>query len=146
MDKLRWALVIAALAVGTAQDLRGQELPKASKFPDADWYQVTYYRFKPGKVAEARSILYDHLIPTDKVAGRDVLNFDYRVGEWHHIAFFPLPEGAQDLTWQLNPVGERWNEELAKKLGGPREATELLSRWNDLIDETKTEVVMRRKP
>ena len=142
----RRSLILAAFALCLPLAARAQELPKANKFEAADWYQVTYYRFKPGKVAEARTLLYDHLIPTDRAAGRDVVNYDVRVGEWHHVAFFPMPEGASDLEWRINPQGERWQAELAKKMGGARQATELLDRWNALIEASKTEIVMRRRP
>ena len=142
----RRSLILAALAFCLPISVRAQELPKANKFEASDWYLVTYYRFKPGKAAEARDILYDHFIPTDRAAGREVANYDTRIGDWHHIAFFPMPEGAADLEWRVNPLGERFQAELAKKLGGARQATELMDKWNALIEETKTEVVMRRRP
>ena len=144
MSKLSIVLFAFALVITVTPFATAQELPKAAKYENVIWYHVGYYKFKPGKVDDALKLIYDHFVPADKAAGREVLNFDMRIGEWHHVAYFPMDDGASGLAWKFAPNQEKFQAELAKQLGGVEKALELLAKWNELVVDSKEEIVMRR--
>ena len=144
MNKLSMVLSAFAFVLMMTHFANAQELPKAAKYENVNWYQVEYFKFKPGKADDALNIIYDHFVPADKAAGREIINFDTRIGEWHHVAYFPMEDGASGLAWKVAPKDEKWWAALAKQLGGATKALELLAKWGELVAETKSEIVMRR--
>ena len=123
-----------------------QELPKATKYEKVTWYTVGYYKFKPGKTDDVQKLLTDYFIPADKASGRAVINFDYLTGDWHHVAYFPMDGGASGLEWRVAPNDEKWWAALAKIAGGVEKAQELNDKFNEMVEESKTEVAMRPIP
>ena len=144
MSKLSIVLFAIAVVLMVTQFGNAQELPKAAKYENVTWYQVVYVKFKPGKVDDALKIIYDHFVQADKKSGREIINFDTRTGEWHHVVYFPMEDGASGLAWTVAPKGEKWWAELAKQLGGEKKAQELLAKFNELVADSKSEIVMRR--
>ena len=131
--------MFVALPVAVAQ-----ELPKAAKHENVKWYTVTYVKFVTSKAEDAQKLLTDYFIPADKASGRDVINFDTKVGEWDHIAFFPIEGGVAGLEWSVAPNEEKWWSALAKLAGSAAKAQALMDQYNESIAYSKSEVVMRQ--
>ena len=144
MSKLSIVLFAFAFVLTVTHLANAQELPKAAKYENVTWYPVGYFKFKPGKVDDALKIIYDHFVPADKASGREIINFDTRTGEWHHVVYFPMEDGASGLAWKVAPKGEKWWAELAKQLGGAKKAQELYAKFNELVADSKSGIVMRR--
>jgi hypothetical protein len=90
-------LFVAASVLAMAFPVIAQELPKATKLRDPEYYTARYVKFKPGKVGEAYGIIRDHFVPVDKAIGRKVIAFHLQTGEWDEVVFFPLKEGPSEL-------------------------------------------------
>ncbi len=144
MSKLSIALFTFAFVLMVIPFANAQELPKAAKYENVTWYQVVSIKFKPGKTGDALKIIYDHFVPADKASGRQYMNFDMRTGEWHHVVYFPMEDGASGLAWKVSPNGEKWWTELAKQLGGAKEAQDLWAKYLELVADSKSEIVMQR--
>ena len=138
---MRWILpLVPLLAIGLNCPIDAQELPKAARISDVQWYQVTFIKFKPGKADEGRQIIADHFIKADEASGRAPTGFTLSTGEWDHVVFFPLAGGPSDLAWGVRPIDERWWAELARLEGGAAGARALVLRFNELIDRIETAV------
>ncbi len=144
MSKLSIVLSAFAFILMVTHFANAQELPKAAKYENVTWYEAVYIKFKPGKADDALKIIYDHFVPADKASGRKIINFDMRIGDWHHVVYFPMEDGASGLAWKVAPKDEKWWAELAKQLGGAKKARELLAKWNELVADSRSEMVMRR--
>jgi len=144
MSKLSIVLSAFAFVLMVTPFANAQELPKAAKYENVTWYQVVYIKFKPVKADDALKIIYDHFVPADKASGREIINFDTRTGEWDHVVYFPMEDGASGLAWKVAPKGEKWWAELAKQLGGAKKAQDLLAKFYELVADRKSEIVMRR--
>ena len=144
MSKFSIVLSAFAFVLMVTHFANAQELPKAAKYENVTWYQVVYVKYKPGKVDDALKIIYDHFVPAGKASGREVINFDMRTGEWHHVVYFPMEDGASGLAWKVGPKVEKWWAELAKQVGGGKEAQDLYAKYIGLIADEKSEIVMRR--
>ena len=139
-------LIIAVFVFGLvlSPSVLAKELPKAAKYENVTWYIVNHTKFKPGKVDEGLKIIYEHFVPTDRAIGRDVITFEPLTGDWDHMVFFPMEDGASGIGWKVTPKGEKWWAEMAKRLGGAEKAQDLWARFNELVAERKSEIVMRR--
>ena len=135
-------LMVVALVFISLPTVKAQELPQAAKYEDATWYVATYYKFKSGMADDALDLVYKYFVPADKAAGRKVIHFDVNIGEWDHIAFFPL-EGPGDLAWQTSPDYVKVLQELVKQRG--IQIIQELDKYENLIAHSRSEVVMRRK-
>ena len=142
MTKYAVLLILIAFVIVSLPAVNAQEVPKATKYADATWYVVTYYKFKSGLADDALDLVYKYFVPADKAAGRRVIHFDVNVGEWDHVAFFPL-EGPGDLAWQIGPSYVKVLQELVKQ-GGNDKLLEI-EKFESYIAHSKSEVVMRRK-
>ena len=137
-----YGLLVIAFVFISFPAINAQELPKATKYTDVTWYSVTYYKFKPGMADNALDLVYKYFVPADKATGRRVIHFDVAIGEWDHIAYFPLDEGPGDLAWEVSPSYEKLIQELVNKLG--------IEKYRELdlesfVAYSKSEIVMRRK-
>ena len=133
-------LFVAGSVLAMAFPVIAQELPKATKFQDAEYYTARYVKFKPGKVGEAYGIIRDHFVPVDKAIGRKVIAFHLQTGEWDQVVFFPLKEGPSELEWITSPTGEKWWAAFAKQEGGAENARELWQKFLGLVAHTKEEI------
>jgi len=121
-----------------------QELPKAEMRQDVDYYVVSYTKFKHGMGDEAMRLIYDHFWPIDKAIGRKVIPFDAMTGEWDHIVYFLLSEGTGELAWKTSMTDEEWMSAFVSREGSFKQAQALLQRFDQLIADSKTEVVMTK--
>ena len=136
------ALLVMMAFVSLSLPVVAQDLPKAAQYEEGTWYVVTYYKFKSGMTDEALDLVYKYLVPADKASGRHVIHFDIIVGEWDHVAYFPM-EGPGDLIWQTEPSYVKLVQELARQ--GGMERVQELDKYESYIDFSRSEVVLRRK-
>ena len=133
-------LFVAASVLAMAFPVFAQELPKATKLKNAEYYTARYVKFKLGKVGEAYGIIRDHFVPVDKAIGRKVIAFHLQTGEWDEVVFFPLKEGPSELGWLTSPTGEKWWAAFAKQEGGTENARELWQKFLGLVARAKEEI------
>lgn len=136
-------LMVMAFAFISLPNITAQELPKATKYKDVTWYGVTYYKFKPGMAGDALNLVYKYFVPADKAAGRKVIHFDGAIGEWDHVAFFPLEGGPADLGWEVSPIYEKVIQNLVKQHGIDKFRE--IEEFQSMIAYSKSELVMRHK-
>jgi hypothetical protein len=105
---------------------------------------MTYYKFVASKAEDAKKLITDYFIPADKASGRDLINFDVRIGEWDHITIYPLEGGVARLEWNETPNDEKWWGSFAKLAGGAARAQALMDQFNESIAHSKSEVLMRQ--
>lgn len=138
-------LAIASLTLASAADSVAQADTGGVKHTDVDWYFVSFAKFKEGTEQAALGIIYDHFSQADRAVGRDPLAFDFATGAWDHVVFFPLTGGAADLEWQVRPIDAEWFAALAELQGGAQEAQALLTRFNEMVQDSEVQVVRKRR-
>ena len=96
--------------------LRAQELPKAKRFTNVEWYTVLYVKWKPGKAQEGSKIIHDHFLPVSRALGQETIHYHFgNRGHWDQMYFFFLEEGPGALEWQVHPNNEKFWAEVAKR-------------------------------
>ena len=142
MNARRCVVAILAAMFVSSGPVAAQDLPKAEKHPNAKFYTAYYIKFKPGKLDEGRKIITDYFEVAGRNSGNHAIAFNYQSGNWHHVVYFPWA-AASDLEWKMSPAAERWWAELAKHVGGPQKARELMAKWVDLVADEKWEIALR---
>ena len=85
--------------------------------------------------------IHDHIFPVVKALGLKTLHFHFSTGEWSGVRYFPLDKGPSQLEWQVSPNGEKFWAEVAKQVGGPEKAREMLGKLNEVTAARKVEIV-----
>ena len=138
--------LIGLLAVGSMMfqaAVADDELPKASKYENASWYEMLLIKFKPGKEWAANEFIAKHWVVVDAEVGRANVGYDVEFGKWDQVVFFPLDDPA-DIAWEMTPGDEKWFAAFVEHAGSLDEAYKLFDEWNALVAETETFLVRHR--
>ncbi len=119
-----------------------QELPKAEKRENVQYYEAFFVKFKPGMAEQAWEAIYEHFILVDKKLGRKVRAYDLQTGEWDHVVFFPI-EGPEYFSWSTSPQDEKWWVAFAEQEGGADKAQAIFKKFLETVDKSKTELAHR---
>jgi hypothetical protein len=125
-----------------ALPLVAQELPKAEKRENVQYYEALFVKFKPGMADQAWEAIYDHFVNVDKKIGRKVRAYDLQTGGWDLVVFFPI-EGPDHLSWSTSPQDEEWWAALAELEGGADKAQEIFKKYLEAVAESKFELAHR---
>lgn len=139
MHRIGLSLVVV-LVLLLAMPVVAQELPKAEKRTDANYYSALFLKFKPGMAGKAYEIIYEHFVPVGRKLGRKTIGFDLQTGEWDQIVFFPMEGGPSELEWITSPGSEKWWAAFAEQEGGIEKARELFQKYLDTVAVSKWEV------
>jgi len=134
------AMALAVLAA--ALPLAAQELPKAEKRENVQYYEAWFVKFKPGMENQAWDAIYQHFINVDKKIGRKVRAYDLQTGGWDHVVFFPI-DGPERFNWSTSPGDEKWWAALAEQEGGAEKAWEIYNNFMAAVADLKTELAHR---
>ena len=140
----RTPLLAALFLALSATSGLGQGAQSGKPIEGVTWYTVSYTKFKPGMVDEARKIIYEHFWPVDREIGRRVIPFDYVTGEWDHVVYFPMAGGPAELAFEETPLDKRWQETFFRREGGKDKADALSKKFGEMVLHQKTELVMTR--
>jgi hypothetical protein len=140
----RIPLLLGLLLSLGATTVQSQAAPTGKPIEHVAWYKMTYLKFKPGMADEARKLIYEHFWPVDREIGREVIPFDPVTGDWDEVVFFPMPGGPSELGVQSTPWDAKWNESFMRREGGKEKAQALQKKFDDMVLQSKTDVVMRR--
>ena len=112
----------ALIGLGSAAQ---DEAPKAAKYANVKWYEISHVAYHPTKRDDALTILYDHFFPAAQTAGIPIPRvLEYATGgQWDIAVIYPLPDGPGYLEWELSPEGAKWIRALTERLGGPSATT-----------------------
>lgn len=69
-----------------------------------------------------------------------MLVIHFQTGEWDAAFVRPLKGGMADLEWYRSADSIKWFEALAELNGGPEKAEIIIGRYQDLVQEMRTEV------
>ncbi len=122
--------LVAAGGLLAGLSVFAQELPKAEKRENVQYYQALYVKFKPGKENQGWEAIYEHFINVDKKIGTGVRAYDLQTGPWHQIALFPI-DGPDYFTWSTSPQDEKWWAAFAEMEGGADKAQAI---WQSFLD------------
>jgi len=115
---------------------------EANNDDQAQWYVVTYVKFKAGAALEARQIISRHFWPVDPPLTKNTLSFDFHVGEWDHAVYFPMNGGASQLVWMPGPMMASWVEKFYRREGGKDNGDAICRRYNELVERCKVELAV----
>ncbi len=119
-----------------------QELPKAEKRENVQYYQALFVKFKPGMAGQAWEAIYDHFATVDKKIGHKVRAYDLQTGEWDLVVFFPI-DGPDHFSWSTSPQDEKWWAALAEQEGGADKAQEIFKKYLEAVADSKEELAHR---
>jgi len=121
---------------------RFKQISDAKNDDQAQWYVVTYVKFKPGAAQEARQIISGHFWPVDSALTRNTLAFDFQLGEWDYAVYFPMNGGASQLVWMPGPMMASWVEKFYRREGGKDNGDAICKRYNELVERCKIELAL----
>jgi hypothetical protein len=134
---------IAAITVlVTALPLLAQDLPKAEKRENVQYYEAVFAKFKPGMADQAWEAIYEHFQVVDKKVGRKVRAYDLQTGDWDHVVFFPI-DGPDYFSWSTSPQDEKWWAAFVEQEGSAEKAQEIMKKYQDAVAERKVELAHR---
>ena len=116
--------------------LKAQDKAEASSNTQFVYYYAEFNKFKPGKVEDGRSFIYEHFWTVDKVIGRKPLAFDFLTGPWDHVVFFRLEGGLADAEIENTEQMKKWQAEFQKQEGGLEKATKAQAGFYAMVDKT----------
>ena len=133
-------LISASPASVVLSSQRFKQSSEANNDDQAQWYVVTYVKFKTGAAFEARQIISGHFWPVDPALDRNTLCFDFHVGEWDRAVYFPMNGGTSQLVWMPGPMMASWVEKFYQREGGKDNRDAICKRYNELMQRYKIEL------
>lgn len=125
-----------------ALPLAAQELPKAEKRENVQYYEALFVKFKPGMEDQAWEAIYQHFINVDKKIGRKVRAYDLQTGDWDTVVFFPI-EGPEYFSWSTSAQDEKWWGAFAELEGGADKAQAIWKKYLEAVAKSKVELAHR---
>jgi hypothetical protein len=132
------ALLVLGLLLGNSAFT--QDLPKAEKYKDGQWFVIQFVKFKPGKEFAANKFIEKHFVPVDVELGRNIVGYEYVFGAWDQLVFFPM-ESPSDISWKMTPGGEKWFAAFSKHAGGMENAVKLMDEFSAMVAEQESAMV-----
>lgn len=131
-------LLVLGLLLGNSA--ASQDLPKAEKYKDGEWFAIQFVKFKPGKEFAANKFIEKHFVPVDIELGRNIVGYDFVFGEWDQLVFFPM-QGPSDIGWKMTPDGEKWFAAFSKRAGGMENAVKLMDEFSSMVADQESAMV-----
>ena len=142
--KIRIISLVSTVLLLSHATLLADDLPKAEKWENVNWYVMVFMKFKPGKIYEAEKFIEEHWVPVDEAAERTgIFGYDIVFGTWDSVVFFPL-DGPEMLNWKITPQDEKWWVAWVEHAGSMEDSTALFEEWNALVHQTEVTLVRRR--
>ena len=132
--------VLLVLGLIFSNSAVSQDLPKAEKYKDGEWFVIQFVKFKPGKESAASKFIEKHFVPVDVELGRNRVGYDFVFGEWDQLIFFPM-QGPSDIDWKMTPDDEKWFEAFSKRAGGMENALKLMNEFSAMVAAQETAMV-----
>lgn len=130
MLKLTITSIIMAV-FGLSQLAFSEELPKAGKRTNADYYEIVLVKYKPGMADAAGEYIQKYFVPATKAAGTSSpFVMHMMTGNWDAVYFWKQDGGMADFEWYMSADDEKWWAELAKQNGGMENAKKI---WADYL-------------
>ncbi|WP_128892396.1 hypothetical protein [Erythrobacter sp. HKB08] len=105
----------------------------APELAEVDWYRVMMIKWKPGKAGRAHEMI-DQFRKVDEALGLSGgVDIHMNTGEWDSIVALPMRQGIAAMGWKENPEGKKWDDELARQLGGKEKVEEMWKEFDSLI-------------
>lgn len=139
------SLIPAIALVFCFNFLSAQEMT-AKKYENAQWYTVDYVQFEPGKANDAKKIIDEYFIPTDKDSNLPgpVMELEVVFGDWDMIVLWKMEDGVEALTWEVHPDLVKWLTAFEKRAGSKEKAVEIQKEFSSYIKTSKSELVRKR--
>jgi hypothetical protein len=133
MIRLATTLLVGAALIATLTTS-----PRAEEYLyPGGWYEALYTKFKPICARRALEITHDHFLVVDMKAGRHVIAFDFRTGDWDQIVYFPVVFTEDGYEHALL---KEWWETFAAQEGGKEQADAIFAEYLDCMVKSKREV------
>ena len=146
MFKLTITSIIMAV-FGLSQLAFSEEMPKAGKRMNVDYYEVVLVKYKAGKAGEAGKIIRNHFAPAGEAAGTaKPFVMHMQTGDWDSVFFWKQKGGMGAFDWYMDADGEKWFAEFAKQSGGKDKADKIWADYNALIAKTSRQIGHHHNP
>ena len=142
--KLGLVSLLATALLVSHTSVAEDEMPKASKHENAQWYEMLLIKFKPGKEWAANEFIEKHWVVVDAEVGRANVGYDFEFGKWDQMVLFPI-SGPDEIAWSMSPGDEKWFAAFVEHAGGLEESYKLLDEWNALVDDTEAFLIRHRQ-
>ncbi len=143
MKRLIAAIAVLVVGLSFVSTSSAQEM-QAKKRENTKYFMAVYWDFATGKEHDAMQFAQEHFGKATTAAGQEQpIVFVPFTGEWDLVAYFPLPEGPDALSWTLTPSGAKWMQALAAQEGGMDKAMQVFDQWSAMVSRQKSELVMQ---
>lgn len=139
---LKRMIMTAIMAVfGLSQFAFSEELPKAGKRMNTDYFEIQVIKYKPGMAGKAGEYIEKYFMPATKAAGTPAPYIMHmQTGQWDTVLFWKQKGGMGSFDWYLDTDGEKWYAELAKQNGGIKNAQKIFDDYYAMIATSRREI------
>lgn len=107
----------------------------------ADWYNVIFLKFKPGKRGRAEEIQEKYYAPAGEAANLPKsIMLHMNTGEWDMIRIGPMEYGPASIGWANSAAGRRWRAEFERIAGGREQANAIDEEFASLLAVRRRDV------
>ena len=109
---------------------------------DAQYDQVVFVKFKPGKRERAMQIIDEYFVPAAKKAGTSepIYVEHFQTGKWDMLLVWHLKGGTADLEWYRSAEDLKWFGALAELNGGEEAAQKLWDEYVSTVAESVAQI------
>jgi hypothetical protein len=109
---------------------------------DAQYDEVQFVKFKPGKRERAMELIDEYFIPASEKAGTAGPAWveHFQTGKWDMLLVWHLAGGTGDLKWYRSEDNIKWMAALAELNGGAEAAGKLWDEYIATVAESVTEL------
>ncbi|PCJ33829.1 MAG: hypothetical protein COA93_06365 [Alphaproteobacteria bacterium] len=134
--------VISAMVTifGLSHFAYSDELPKASKRENVDYYEIVLVKYTSGMAGKASDMIRDYFVPAGKAAGTPhPFVMHMQTGQWDSI-FFWKQSSMANFDWYISANDEKWYAEFVKQSGSKEKADKIWADYQALIAKTSRQI------
>ncbi len=134
--------VISAMMTifGLSHFAYSEELPKAGKRENVDYYEIVLVKYKSGMARKAGKVIKDHFAPAGRAAGTPhPFVMHMQTGEWDSV-FFWKQSSMGNFDWYMSANEGKWFAEFVKQSGSKEKADKILADYNAMIAHTSKQI------
>lgn len=145
---LKLTIISAIMAVfGLSQMAFSEELPKAGKRMNTEYFEIVVVKYKAGMAGKAAEYIEKYFAPATKAAGTPIPYIMHmQTGAWDAVFFWKQKGGMGDFDWYVDADGEKWYAELAKQNGGVASAKKIFDGYYAMVANSRREIGHHHMP
>lgn len=132
---------------GLTQVAISEEMPKAGKRENVDYYEIVLVKYKAGMAGKAGKMIKEHFAPASETAGTPKpFVMHMHTGDWDSVFFWKQGGSMGAFDWYMDADSEKWFAEFSKQSGGKDKADKIWADYQALIARSSRQIGHHHNP